>query len=187
MQNKTLAAFMIAILSIFVLIGHVEKVQEDPEKVTLEYLKHVVLDFAQKHKDEKDVIVVNKNAHLLYYVRDGKIVENANWNGFKISFPVKISIAGKYYRTPEGEMFVDRKNPYSQYTRFLSLSVPGAYGIHGAPTYLKNYIAKKEKEDPNLVLVTKQDNTRGCVAVENRVMYYLYSQVDVNTPVLITP
>ncbi|PIS28506.1 L,D-transpeptidase, partial [Candidatus Saganbacteria bacterium CG08_land_8_20_14_0_20_45_16] len=30
-------------------------------------------------------------------------------------------------------------------------------------------------------------DTRGCVQVENRVIKYLYAQVDVDTPVIIMP
>lgn len=184
---KLMGILLLSLSSFFLLTGHAEIMENEKEEVYLNYLKHLVLDFADKHKDQEDVIVVSKNAHLLYYVRNGQIVQNAQYEGFTINFPVRTALASKYYRTPEGEMYVDRKNPYSQYTLFLSLSVPGAYGIHGGPTYLKNYIAKKEKEDPDLVWVTKKDDTRGCVAVENRVIKYLFAQVDEKTPVLIMP
>ena len=61
----------------------------------------------------------------------------------------------------------------------------GTYGIHGAPTYMKYAIDRMEKADPDLIYVTKIDNTRGCVAVEHRVLRFLYANIDVGTPVLI--
>lgn len=61
----------------------------------------------------------------------------------------------------------------------------GTYGIHGAPTYFKYAIDRMEKKNPNLIYVTKKDNTRGCVAVEHRVLKYLFANVDEGTPVLI--
>lgn len=145
-----------------------------------------ILAFAEKHGNE-DVIVVSKKSRLLYYFKNGRMVRNEKWKGFTLNFPVKVSLAGRFYRTPEGEMFIDRKNARSRYTLFLSLSNPGDYGIHGASTRLKSYLDKKEKLDPNFEFVTKKDATRGCVATENRVIKYLFSQVNVNTPVLILP
>ncbi len=61
----------------------------------------------------------------------------------------------------------------------------GTYGIHGAATYLKYAIDKMEKANPNLIYVTKRDNTRGCIALEHRFLKYLYAKVNVGTPVLI--
>ncbi|MBI5700432.1 L,D-transpeptidase [Candidatus Saganbacteria bacterium] len=156
------------------------------ESVRLLYLKQKVLEFAGKYND-KDVIVVSKKDHLLYYCKNGDIVTNDNWNGFKITFPVKVSLASKYYKTPEGEMFIDDKNPNSRYILFLHFSYPGAYGIHSAQTRLRSYLEANEKKDPDFEFVTKKDDTRGCVAVENRVIKYLYAKVEPKTPVLIMP
>ena len=64
-------------------------------------------------------------------------------------------------------------------------SLGGTYGIHGAPTYMKYAVDAMEKRDPNLICVTKRDNTRGCVAIEHRVLRYLYANVDEGTPLLI--
>lgn len=156
------------------------------EALRLIFLQHLVLDFAEKYND-RNVIVVSKKEHLLYYCEKGKIVKNDQWNGFNYSFPVKVSLAGRYYRTPEGLMHIDRKNNRSQYTLFLGLSLPGAYGIHGASTHLASFLERMEKLDPNFIFVTKKDDTRGCVAVENRVIRYLFAKVDLDTPVLILP
>ncbi len=61
----------------------------------------------------------------------------------------------------------------------------GTYGIHGAPTYMKYAVDRMEKADPDLIYVTKKDDTRGCVAVEHRVLRFLYANIDIGTPVLI--
>ena len=44
-----------------------------------------------------------------------------------------------------------------------------------------------EALNPYFKFATKKDDTRGCVQVENRVIKYLYAQVDVDTPVIIMP
>ena len=135
-----------------------------PDELRLMYLRRLVADFSSKYKS---AIVVSKKEHLLYYCENGRIIENDSWNGFTFSFPVKVSLASRWYRTPEGLVYIDRKNDRSRYTLFLGLSFPGAYGIHGAST--------------------NKDDTRGCVAVENRVIRYLFARVDIGTPVLILP
>ncbi|MFH1683309.1 MAG: L,D-transpeptidase [Candidatus Margulisiibacteriota bacterium] len=180
----------ISLIAVFILIfalvlpGLGKKIAAEKEHVYLMFFKQKVWDFARKYKDQ-DVIVVSKKDHLLYYYKNGRLVRDDKWNGFSFDFPVKVSLADKWHRTPEGEMYVDYKNKWSHYTLFLSLSNPGDYGIHGAPTHLKSYLNKMEKKNPDLVFVTQKDDTRGCVAVENRVIKYLFAQVKVGTPVLI--
>ncbi len=176
----------IAVFITFLLVGglalQVNWPDRRPDEVRLLYLQQLVDEFSAKYKS---AIVVSKKEHLLYYCENGKIVENDQWNGFTYSFPVKISIANRWYRTPEGLVYIDRKNEHSRYTLFLGLSFPGAYGIHGASTYLSSFLDKMEQADPSFTFVTKKDDTRGCVAVENRVIKYLFAKVDVGTPVLI--
>lgn len=61
----------------------------------------------------------------------------------------------------------------------------GSYGIHGAPTYMKYAVDRMERANPNLIYVTKRDNTRGCVAIEHRYLRFLFANVDEGTPVQI--
>jgi len=61
----------------------------------------------------------------------------------------------------------------------------GTYGIHGAPTYMRAAVDTMERREPGLIRVTKSDNTRGCIAVEHRVLRYLYANIDEGTPILI--
>ncbi|MBU0672476.1 MAG: L,D-transpeptidase [Candidatus Margulisbacteria bacterium] len=188
MINLKKSALIIICLAFFAFVLSALDSQAGREKEVprLLYFKQKVWEFAQKYRDQ-DVIVVSKKDHLLYYYRNGKLVRNDKWNGFIYNFPVKVSLANKYHRTPEGETYVDGKNNRSRYTLFLSLSNPGAYGIHGAATSVSRYLDRMEKKDPNFTFVTKKDDTRGCVAVENRVIKYLFSKIDLKTPVLIIP
>jgi lipoprotein-anchoring transpeptidase ErfK/SrfK len=183
-RNIVIACCVLVIL--IILAGQLKKLETEKEPIRLIYLKQQVLDFANKYKNQ-NAIVVSKTEHLLFFCENGKIVENDRWNGFNFSFPVQVALAARYYRTPEGEMFIDRKNERSRYTLFLGLSYPGAYGIHGAATHLASYLNKMEQLDPNFKFVTKKDDTRGCVAVENRVIKYLFAKIGVKTPVLILP
>ncbi|OGB87540.1 hypothetical protein A3H38_01225 [candidate division WOR-1 bacterium RIFCSPLOWO2_02_FULL_46_20] len=166
--------------------SHTHQGQKDQDSVRLIFLKQKVLAFAQKYGNQ-DVIIVSKRERLLFYCRNGKVVTNEKWQGFTYNFPVKVALAGKYYKTPEGEMYIDGKNPRSKFIRFLSFSNPGDYGLHSAPTRYAKYLEQMEKKDPNFVFATKKDDTRGCVQVENRVIKYLYAKADVNTPVLVMP
>ncbi len=157
-----------------------------PGPARLYYLKQLVLGFAGRYPG-RSAIVVSKRDHLLYYCEQGKIVENDYWNGFTYTFPVRTSLASRWYRTPEGLTFIDYKNEHSQFTLFLHLGFPGDYGIHGAATRLAPFLNKMEYLDHDFTFVSRKDDTRGCVAVENRVIKYLFAKVDYGTPVWILP
>ncbi|MFC1571947.1 L,D-transpeptidase [Candidatus Margulisiibacteriota bacterium] len=184
MKIQKITIISILLICLVVIVGYTNRIENEKEAVRLPYLRQQVLQFANKYRNQ-DVIVVSKKDHLLYYLRNGKLVRNEKWNGFTINFPVKVALAMPGYDTPEGEMFIDRKNPYSKYVRFLSFSGPGAYGIHSEATKYKTHMERMEKLDPNFEFATKKDNTRGCVQVENRIIKYLFSKVDVKTPVLV--
>ncbi len=101
MRKNKLIIFTSILILLLILTTEIKKV-EGKEEIKLLYLKQKVLGFASQYN--RPVIVVSKKEHLLYYCEKGKIVENDPWNGFNYSFPVRVSLAGKYYRTPEGEM-----------------------------------------------------------------------------------
>lgn len=180
---------LITLIIILIAIGGFsfrKSIKNEKGDISLLYLQFKVLEFANKYRNE-DVIVVSKRDHLLYYCRNGEVVRNEWWNGFVFNFPVKVSLSSPYYHTPEGEMFISLKNPNSRYILFLGLSYPGTYGIHSAATHLASYLEREEKKNPEFSFVTKKDDTHGCVAVENRIIKYLYANVDERTPVLIMP
>lgn len=155
-----------------------------PQFYARQFLEERVKEIAARHSDG-DVIVVSKRDHLLYYCRKGFIVRGDRWGGFVHDFPVPVALGRNNRWTPEGEFKVERKNDRSRYTLFLGFK--GLYGIHGTYTYLASKLDWMESLNPDLQFVTKKDHTLGCVAVETRVIRYLYAQVDVNTPVLILP
>jgi hypothetical protein len=155
-----------------------------PQFYARQFLEDRVKAVAAKHSDG-DVIVVSKRDHLLYFCRKGLIVREDRWGGFVFSFPVPVSLGVNNRWTPEGQFSVYTKNPNSRYTLFLGFK--GLYGIHGAETRLASRLNMMEAFYPDYRFVTRKDQTLGCVAVENRVIRYLYAQVDVNTPVLIMP
>jgi len=147
-------------------------------------LDQKVQAIADKFSDG-DVIVVSKKDHLLYYCRNGFIVNGDRFGGFVYNFPVPVSLGVNNRWTPVGKFKVYVKNPQSKFTLFLGFL--GNYGIHGAETRLASKLKNLEKLDPDLTYVTRKDNTLGCVAVENRVIRYLYANVEVDTPVYIMP
>lgn len=86
-------------------------------------------------------------------------------------------------RTPEGEYFIDRKNPNSSFHLSIGISYPneqdrakahaqglspgGDIFIHGTPKLFR-------RDD---------DWTWGCLAVKNREMEDIYAMVNVGTPI----
>ncbi len=190
MKHKLGRIFILLLLGLL-LVGTLKLVktfrrEEVAGPARLYYLRQLVLGFAG-HFPGRSAIVVSKRDHLLYYCENGRIVENEYWNGFVYSFPVRVSLASRWYRTPEGLTFIDWKNERSQFTLFLHLGFPGDYGIHGAATRLAPFLNKMEYLDHDFAFVTRKDDTRGCVAVENRVIKYLFARVDSGTPVWILP
>lgn len=184
---KRIFVLVLALVSVAFLAGKGDKIPGyELVDLRLFLLKQKVLQFARKHIDQ-DVIVVSKKERKLYYCRNGKIVRNDEWNGFVYNFPVRVALANRWYNTPEGEMYIDSKNPHSRYIRFLSFSGPGAYGIHSAATKFSTYLDRMERKNPNFLFATLKDDTRGCIQVENRVIKYLFAKVDLNTPVLVMP
>ena len=90
-------------------------------------------------------------------------------------------------KTPHGRYYIDRKNPFSSFHLSLGISYPNASDkrqawkrgyspggdimIHGLPS--------------NGDIPSSRDWTRGCIAVTNAEIEYLYKVVDVGTPIII--
>ena len=90
-------------------------------------------------------------------------------------------------RTPEGEYFIDRRNPNSQWYLSIGISYPneedrarareagvnpgGDIFIHGTPREYRR----------------EEDWTVGCIAVKNREMRHIYAAVQIGTPITIHP
>ncbi len=142
----------------------------------------------------------NKPANISQRVTKLEVDKSARelrlYNGSRVIRTMDIGLGfspvGHKYRegdgkTPHGRYYIDRKNPYSSFHLSLGISYPntqdrrqalskgyspgGDIMIHGLPN--------------NGTIPARQDWTRGCIAVTNTEIEYLYKVVDVGTPIII--
>lgn len=128
---------------------------------------------------------VNKSDRELRLYSGSKLIRKMDIGlGFN---PVGHKIRVGDGKTPQGRYYIDRKNPYSSFHLSLGISYPNANDrknawskgyspggdimIHGLPS--------------NGSIPSRRDWTRGCIAVSNAEIEYLYKVVDVGTPILI--
>lgn len=142
--------------------------------------------FQRYNGPEVTQIVVNKGARQMYLLHHGEVLKSYDIGlGFAPAGDKTIHGDGK---TPEGDYFIDRRNPESQFYLSLGISYPnesdraearalgkspgGDIFIHGRPwKYRKG----------------GQDWTAGCIAVTNSEMREVYSMVRTGTPIRINP
>lgn len=142
------------------------------------------------HAPPADEIIVYKSERKMLLVHEGDIYRvydiglGQNPDGHKQK-------RGDY-RTPEGEYYIDGRNPYSKFYLSLHISYPDEEDI---------VRAKKKGVDPGDHIVihgmrgkgTRQDFleagdwTEGCIAVSNKEMHELWHLIDVGTPISIYP
>ncbi|NNU79405.1 L,D-transpeptidase family protein [Halovulum dunhuangense] len=132
-----------------------------------------------------DHVYVLKEERRLYLMQSGKqIREFAIDLGFAPQGHKNLSGDG---RTPEGEYFIDRKNPRSAYYLSLGINYPnqqdmeiaralnvdpgGDIFIHGEPNGFRGRL--------------QRDWTAGCIAVRNPEVEEIYARVPMGTPVTI--
>lgn len=132
-------------------------------------------------------ILVDKSKRKMYLLAGKKVVRQ-----FKIDLgfgPKGHKFKQGDGRTPEGLYYIDRVNTNSRYHLSLGISYPnskdraladaagvdpgGDIFIHGGPRY------KGEKG--------KRDWTAGCIAVTDKDIAWVYSMVDLGTPIFIKP
>lgn len=129
-------------------------------------------------------IVVSKSTrkmHLLHYDRALK------------SYKVDLGFAPAGHKefegdgkTPEGEYFIDRRNPNSAFHLSLGISYPNENDIAYAKAQGKSpggdiFI----HGEPNAYAVLSRDWTAGCISVKNREMEDVYAMVRNGTPITI--
>ncbi len=130
-------------------------------------------------------VVVWKNERLMSLFHREEVLE---------SYEIELGFAPEGHkfeygdgRTPEGEYFIDRRNPNSDFYLSIGISYPNAEDIarareagvdpggdifiHGTPRPFRNI----------------DDWTVGCIAVPNREMRQIYSMVQNGTPIMIHP
>ncbi|MEX3017239.1 murein L,D-transpeptidase family protein [Gymnodinialimonas hymeniacidonis] len=141
--------------------------------------------FPEYNGPEVTRVVVWKNERLMSLFHREEVLE---------SYEIELGFAPEGHkfeygdgRTPEGEYFIDRRNPNSDFYLSIGISYPNAEDIarareagvnpggdifiHGTPRPFRNI----------------DDWTVGCIAVRNREMRQIYSMVQNGTPIMIHP
>ncbi|MDT2049732.1 MAG: L,D-transpeptidase family protein [Planktomarina sp.] len=129
-------------------------------------------------------IQVYKSERILLLLNNNLVVKKYK---FKLGFaPVGKKQFEGDGKTPEGDYYIDRKNPNSKYYLSVGISYPNALDkanangrspggdifIHGTPRRF---------------WFTKKDWTWGCIAVRNREIKEIYSMVEIGTKITIFP
>jgi murein L,D-transpeptidase YafK len=142
--------------------------------------------FNRKLSPEVTQVQVYKEDRKLLLLHGNKVIKKYD---FKLGFaPVGHKEFQGDGKTPEGQYYIDRKNPKSQFYLSIGMSYPNAEDrakafvlgkdpggdifIHGTP---KEY-AKNEK-----------DWTWGCIAVTNKEMDEIYEMVSIGTTIWVFP
>ncbi len=140
-----------------------------------------------------DAILVDKSDRVLILYQDNK--EIARYENIRFGDQPK---GHKQFegdeKTPEGDYFIDARNPASSYHLSLRISYPNAQDkdyaqrlgrfpggdifIHGQPNQLSNM------QDRTAI---SYDWTDGCIAVSNMEIRQLWELVAVGTPITIRP
>lgn len=90
-------------------------------------------------------------------------------------------------KTPEGQYWIDRRNPNSSYHLSLGISYPNAEDVARAEAMGKSPGGEIFIHGTPERYLGVPDWTVGCVAVTNREIEEIYSMVNVGTPIWIMP
>lgn len=127
-------------------------------------------------------IIVNKGAREMHMLHHDRVLKSYKVNlGFAPSGHKEFEGDGK---TPEGEYFIDRRNPNSNFHLSLGISYPNEADIayataHGKAPGGDIFI----HGEPNVLAVLRSDWTAGCISVTNREMEDIYAMVRDGTPI----
>lgn len=131
-------------------------------------------------------IIVQKEARRMYLLHHREVLKAYDIDlGFAPVGDKQIEGDGK---TPEGEYFIDRRNPNSQFHLSLGISYPNAHDVAEA-----RELGKSAGGDifihgrPELFREGDEDWTWGCIAVTNREIEQIYAMVKNGTPISIRP
>lgn len=133
-------------------------------------------------------VLVNKGARKMYLFHNDRVLK---------SYDIDLGFApagDKYFegdgKTPEGDYFIDRRNPNSAFYLSIGISYPNERDIAEAMALGKDpggdiFIHGRPNINPQSA--DKADWTAGCIAVTNREMRDIYAMVKDGTPIRITP
>ncbi|MGK7650916.1 L,D-transpeptidase family protein [Roseovarius sp. B08] len=136
-------------------------------------------------------VLISKSRRRMYLFHHNKVLKAYDVDlGFTTAGHKQFEGDGK---TPEGDYFIDRRNPNSSFHLSLGISYPNeadrafakAHGkkpggdifIHGEPNDL-GWIRKRR---------LGRDWTAGCISVRNKEMEKIYAMVRTGTPIRILP
>jgi murein L,D-transpeptidase YafK len=132
-------------------------------------------------------IIVNKSQRSMFLLNNDKIIQKFK---IKLGFnPISHKIKQGDGRTPEGEYYIDRKNPNSKYFLSLGISYPNVTDVKyatklglnpGKDIFIHGGPQIKDKLNIN-------DWTAGCISVSDKNIKIIYSMVEIGTPILIKP
>lgn len=127
------------------------------------------------HAGESKMIIINKGTNQLGYYVGGvlqKVFPVATGRSRSFTPEGKFKIINKYVNPPYYKKHIPGGSPYNPLgTRWLGLSAPGGpYGIHGNsnPSSIGTYASA------------------GCIRLHNKDILWLYDQIPIGTPVIIT-
>jgi len=146
-----------------------------------------------KQRIRADQVVVEKSKRRLMLIQNGEVIRE-----YRIALgerPQGHKVRQGDERTPEGNYFLDWRNPNSRFHKSIHISYPnkwdsrlarlrgydpgGMIMIHGQPNHIRS---KKFKER-----YLSRDWTNGCIAVRNHEMDEIWRLVRYGTPIKILP
>ena len=135
---------------------------------------------------EVTFIVVNKSERKMFLFHKNTVLKEYD---FDLGFA---PIGDKFYegdgRTPEGNYFIDRRNPNSKFHLSIGISYPNAKDRSEAAALGKppggDIFIHGESDRRKL---GRNNWTWGCIAVPNREIEEIYSMVQNGTPIKINP
>ena len=131
-------------------------------------------------------IIVNKSERRMFLFHNDTVLKK-----YKIDLGFA-PVGDKYYegdgKTPEGDYFINRKNPYSKFHLSIGISYPNAIDraeaeALGKPPGGDIFI----HGESNRRKLGRNDWTWGCIAVPNHEIEEIYSMVQRGTPIKINP
>lgn len=131
-------------------------------------------------------IAVYKEARTMYLMHKNEVLEKYDFElGFEPVGHKQVEGDGK---TPEGNYFIDRRNPNSRFHLSLGISYPNANDVEvaralGMPPGGDIFIHGTPKRFRN----GDDDWTWGCIAVKDREMEQIYAMVKNGTVISIYP
>ncbi|EBA08507.1 L,D-transpeptidase family protein [Sagittula stellata] len=132
-------------------------------------------------------VVVNKGERRLHLLHHDKVLKSYNVGlGFAPQGHKFIEGDGK---TPEGNYFIDRRNPNSKFYLSIGISYPNPVDRMTAQELGKSpggdiFI---HGQGPNYRKGSPRDWTAGCIAVTDKQMRDIYAMVQDGTPIQINP